>query len=249
MEKSGLVRPPLKSLGFTPEQFASENGFYIHHLPAGAGEIFLKVETLAPFQVVIIRNGAWKEAGQAALYDPAGKMVFRREFPREAVLWQREVFAVKPTVPGAWRLALRAPQIPNVRSGAFITWDVATSHAMPAVMQTANNFGWEFVTPRLYTIPKAGETKVEIDLLGEGEGFKKAVLYDPAGHPAGAVEAFVDLGDKGRYEYKLTADIPPHQAGGTWSLSLQDVAVARLAGLAPYFSTSPQAFFQPDKPR
>jgi hypothetical protein len=34
------------------------------------------------------------------------------------------------------------------------------------------------------------------------------VLLDPEGNVAGSSEAFIDLGDKGRYFYKVTAPIP-----------------------------------------
>ena len=57
----------------------------------------------------------------------------------------------------------------------------------------------------------------------------------------------MDLADKGRYEYKLSAPVPAAQRDGLWSLALQDVSLSEAKGLAPYFATSPQAFFRPDR--
>jgi hypothetical protein len=195
-----------------------------------------------------VRKGAWKAAGQAELRDPAGKIAAHIEFPRTSAIWQRELITINTPTPGAWRLAMSAPQVGNGRGGAYITWDVATSRPMPAVLATENHAGLEFVTPRLFTVPRSLENKIEIELVGEGEGFKSAVLYDPEGQAAGILEAFVDLGDQGQHVYKLAANIPPRFAEGLWSLSLQDVAISKLTGLAPYFSTSRAAFFQPDRP-
>ena len=74
---------------------------------------------------------------------------------------------------------------------------------------------------------------------------------DPAAEPrtwiVGATEAFVDLGDNGRYTYKLTATVPAGHRNGIWRLSLQDIALDKLSGLAPFFSTSAAAFFRPDR--
>ena len=88
---------------------------------------------------------------------------------------------------------------------------------------------------------------IQLDLVGEGEGFKKAVIYDPNGTVAGSMEAFIDLGDKGRYQYKAAAKIPADQMSRLWKISLQEVSASQISGVTPYFSTSQQGFFQPDK--
>lgn len=247
LEKSGLVTKPRDPLNLTASQFASENGMFAHHIPAGAGELFLRVDSLEPFQLAIVRKGAWKANATAELFDPAGKSVKRWSLSREPQIWQREVLQVKPTSRGTYRLALRSATIENVRSGSYVTWDIATSRAIPAVMHTPEFTGLQFVTPYLFTAPRGETDKIELELVGEGEGFKKAVIYDPDGHVAGITEAFVDLGDTGRYTYKLTAMIPPQHRQGIWSISLQDVSMTKVTGLAPYFSTSKRAFFQPDR--
>jgi hypothetical protein len=247
MEQSGLVQRPADPLRLTPAQFASENGLHAHHVPHSEGEVYLRSAGEEGFKIVLVRKGAWKGAGRARLSDPSGRVLETVEFPRAAVIWQRRVVPVPPGQAGAYRLALQAPPAPSDRGGSIITWDVVTSQPMPAVIVTPGFRGLEHVTPRLFTKPRGDAPNIELELTGEGEGFKKAVLYDPEGIPAATLEAFVDLGDPGRYVYKLSADIPPRHRDGLWSLSLQDVALTRLSGLSPYFATSPAAFFRPDR--
>jgi hypothetical protein len=134
-----------------------------------------------------------------------------------------------------------------VKSGSYVTWDIATSRPLRAVMQTPDFTGAQFITPYLFTAPRGDSDRIELELVGEGEGFKKAVIYDPEGNVAGTMEAFVDLGDTGRYTYKLAAKILPRQMNGIWRISLQDVSLAKMSGFVPYFSTSERAFFRPDR--
>ena len=247
LEKSGLVTKPKDALNLTAAQFASENGMHVHHVPAGEGDVWFKTDSTEPFQLAIIRKGVWKADATAALYDPAGKIVKEWKLPRESKIWQRETFRAQPSVSGIYRLALRSTTVANAKAGSFVTWDVATSRAIPAVLQAPDFAGLQFVTPFLFTAPQGDTDRIELELVGEGEGFKKAVIYDPDGNVAGTMEAFVDLGDTGRYTYKLSAKIPPPHMNGIWRVSLQDVSLTKMSGLAPYFSTSERAFFRPDR--
>jgi hypothetical protein len=248
IEQSGFVRRPSDPARITSELFASENGLHAHHITHAEGKVFLRSTEERAFRIVLVRKGAWKGPGHAVLADPAGRVVQRLEFPREPLIFQRRVLEVPAASRGTYRLALRSPAAPSDRGGSIITWDVVTPQPMPAVLTTPAFQGLEYVTPRLFTKPRGDAAKIELELTGEGEGFKKAVLYDPDGNPAATLEAFVDLGDKGRYEYHLTADIPPKHRDGIWSLSLQDVSMTKLPGLSPYFATSATGFFRPDRP-
>ncbi|MCX8157971.1 MAG: glycoside hydrolase family 127 protein [Verrucomicrobiae bacterium] len=247
MERTGLVQRPPRSFKLSASQFATENGLHARHVPAGSGELYFKLSHSAPLELMLIRKGAWKAPAEARLYDPAGRLLAHTAFPATNAVWQREFLRVPQPAPGTWRLALDAPQMPNVRAGSFITWDVISAQPLPAVLLTPQFAGLEFLHPRLYTVPAAGATNIVITLAAEGEGFKKAVLSDPAGRPAGVLEAFVDLGDAGRYVYTLQAPIPPAHTRGLWSLQLQDVSVVNVQGLAPYFATQPAAFFNPER--
>ncbi|MBI5385161.1 MAG: hypothetical protein HZA90_10795 [Verrucomicrobia bacterium] len=246
MEKSRFVQRPTDPVAISADQFASENGWFAHHVPHSEGEVYLRSDGESGFKFVLVRKGAWKAAAQADLLDPAGQRVRTLELPREALICQRRVVEVPRAAAGSYLLKLRSPPAPSDRGGSMITWDVVTTRPMPAVLTTPGFEGLEYVTPRLFTVPKADAAKIEIELAGEGEGFKKAVLHDPDGNPAATLEAFVDLGDPGRYAYKLSAEIPARHRDGIWSLSLQDVSLKKLSGLAPYFSTSRHAFFRPD---
>jgi rhamnogalacturonyl hydrolase YesR len=247
LEKSGLATKPMEPLNLTAEQFASENGMHVHHVPAGEGNVYFKIDSTEPFRLALIRKGAWKSEASATLSDPAGRVIQEWDFPRESKIWQREIFSAQLKLQGTYRLALRSPSVENVKSGSYVTWDIATSRAIPVVLQTPGFSGLQFVTPFLFTTPRGDTDRIELELAGEGEGFKKAVVFDPDGNVAGTMEAFVDLGDTNRHAYKLSAAIPPQHRGGIWRLSLQDVSLTKLTGLSPYFSTSARSFFQPDR--
>jgi hypothetical protein len=244
LEKSGLVTKPKEALNLTADQFASENGMHVHHVPSGEGSLFFKIDSTEPFQLALIRKGAWKSEASAALYDPAGQVVKEWQLPRESKIWQREIHSMQPKLRGTYRLALRSPSAENVKSGSYVTWDIATSRAIPAVMQTPGFSGLQFVTPYLFTTTSGDTDRIELELAGEGEGFKKGVVFDPDGNVAGTMEAFVDLADTNRYTYKLSASIPPQHQNKIWRISLQDVSLVKLRGLSPYFSTSTRSFFR-----
>jgi rhamnogalacturonyl hydrolase YesR len=247
MAQGGFLPKPERPLSLTPEQFSTQNGLYAHHLPGGEAELYLQNQSSQPFDVVIIRKGAWKASGSATLYDPEGKPVAHLDFPKEVALWQRKSIPVNPKLKGAYRLAMRSPSVSNVKGGSFVTWDVVTSEPMRAVFSTPNHEGLQFVTPYLFCLPSGDTDSIQLELTGEGEGFKKAVIIDPDGKVAGSMEAFIDLGDKGRYQYKAFAKIPAPHSTRLWKISLQDVSASKITGVTPYFSTSEQSFFQPDR--
>jgi hypothetical protein len=246
LARSRLFPPVDHPLGLTPQQFDSADGRSVQHLSAGEADLYLDLDHDAPLRIVVVRKGAWKAPGAATLHDPAGQPVGRIDFPREAVVWQRREFTLDSPRPGPWRLDLRAPNLPNDRAGYWITWDVATSRPLAAVFATPGHRGLEMALPALYTRPAHDADQIRIELVGEGEGFKKADLSDPDGNVVACVDEFIDLGDPGRYRYVLTAPVAPGQRDGVWRLLLQDVSVARLSGLRPYFATHPARWFAPD---
>ena len=246
LERSGLAQRPADALGLTPEQFSSENGLYAHHLPHSEGEMYFRKTGTGPLSLVVIHKGAWKGPGEAILMSPSGAVARQVAFPAEAVVLQRNTLTLADAPPGDYLLKLRSPPVPSDH-GSWITWDVVTAQATATVMMTPRFEGMQYVTPRLYAVPSRDATRIELTLVGQGEGFKKAVLYSPSGRAAATLARFVDLGDKGRYEYTLSAPVPPAERTGLWSLVLQDVALSAASGLSPYFATSPDSFFQPGR--
>jgi hypothetical protein len=243
LEQCGLAqRPADGALHLTSEQFASENGLYAHHLPHSEGEFLFHHPNTQPLKLLLIRKGSWKGPGEATLLDASGAVVAKAVFPAEAVVLQRQVFTLTNVQPGSYRLKLQSPPVPS-EHGSWITWDVVTEQPTPTVLTTPRFEGLQYVTPRLFTVSTADASTIELVLVGEGEGFKKAVLRDPSGREVATLARFVDLGDKARYEYKLSAPVPQSQRGGLWSLTLQDVALKEAKGLSPYFATTPQSFF------
>ena len=248
MRQAGFVKAPSRSLNLTPQQFASENGGYAKHLPNSSGEIYLQNDSKAPLNLAIIRKGAWKGPGQALLYGPDGAIIRKLEFPKEITVWQRNILEFQELPLGTYRLTMEAPYVENERGGSQITWDVASSRRLKGLLQSAGNRHLDFVTPSLFTQARPDTGKIEIELSAQGEGFKKAVLYDPAGKVAANTENFIDLGDKKKYYYKISAKVPPEYAGKLWQLRLEEADVVKITGLLPYFSATRDNYFQPEKP-
>lgn len=247
MEQAGLARRPMPPLNLSAQQLASDCGLHGHHLPQAQAELYLHCPDSNGFRLVLVRKGAWTGPGQATLWDPAGQPVARLQFEREPVLFQRQELMVAPSIRGTYRLTLQAPVIKAERTGSMITWDVVTARPMPAVFALPGFEGLERVTPRLFAAAEDDAAQIDLELRAEGEGFKKAVIYEPTGQPAAVLERFIDLGDANPYTYKLSARVPARHQAGLWSLVLQDVSVVRLTGLLPYFATSSNAFFRPDR--
>jgi len=246
--QAGVLPPVDQPLGLSPAQFDSYNGLHARHLPWHQGELFLELKAGEPLDLVLIRKGSWKGPGQARLYDPQGELQESFDFPRENQVWQRKSFRLAPTASGPWRLAFDAAGAQTTRGGSAVTWDVVTSRPVRGVFATPRHRGLEFVTPALFCAPSGSSRRIELEVAGEGEGFKRAVIRNPAGQVAGSVEAFIDLGDKGRYFYKVAVEVPPSDAQGVWSVVLEGVTLETARGLTPYYATSPASFFRPDRP-
>ncbi len=185
MARSGFFPKTERPLNLTPEQFSSDNGFYVHHLPAGEAGLFLRNTTQEPLDIVIIRKGAWKSSASAVVYGPSGKTVGQVNFPKDPVVWQRKVVSLSPSEHGTYRVELKSETQKNAKGGSYVTWDVATSRPVAGVFNTARNEGLQFVTPYLFAKARPGASKISIDLIGEGEGFKKATIFDPTGRSPG----------------------------------------------------------------
>lgn len=245
LASSGLIPVPQDPLRLTPEQFSTENSLHAHHMPSGEAELYIEHDGHNPFELVLVRKGAWKAPGTATLFSPSGERLAKVDFARENALWQRRSIPITAQEAGAYRVALTSTFVGNSKGSSFVTWDVVTSRPKRAVFTIPDFEGLAQVTPYLFTVPHGDSTNVVLELLGEGEGFKKAVIFDPEDRLAGATEAFIDLGDKGRYFYKASAHIPATHREGIWKISLQDVSLTKLSGLVPYFSTSRESFFRP----
>jgi hypothetical protein len=247
LARSGLVERPAQPWRLTPAQMDTAQGLHARHLPAGEADLYLEIPAGQPLEMVVIRKGSWTGEGTATLQTPEGRPAWPLAFPRTNALWQRRVLSLPAGESGTYRLSLRSPEAANVRGGSLVTWDVVTSRPVRGVFSTPHYRGLQFVTPRLFAQISGDSPRVELTVAAEGEGFKRAVLYDPAGGVAGSVESFIDLGDRGRYFHKLSSEVPSRLAAGVWSISLEGVTLETMSGLTPYFSTSPQSFFRPDQ--
>jgi hypothetical protein len=243
LARSGLVKPPEHPLKLTAEQFSSGENLHARHLPNATGAIYLDFSGADSHRLVIVRKGAWKASGEAKLYAPDGQLLQTLPFPKEVTVWQRKEMVAPAGQRGVYRLELKSERVLNSKGGSYVTWDVANAEPTRSVFTTEDFAGLEFATPFLYFLPDPNAEKIELEFTAEGEGFKKASIIDPDGVVAGATEAFIDLGDKSRYSYKVTAPIAENQRGKLWSLSLLDARVTKISGIKPWFSTSPLSYF------
>jgi hypothetical protein len=62
----------------------------------------------------------------------------------------------------------------------------------------------------------------------------------------GRAQRFIDFEDPGRYPLELKAPVAGPRKG--WSLELNAVRVLRAEGFGPYWSTSPENWFDPGTP-
>lgn len=248
MRQAGFVKRGGHEFKLSPKQFASENGMYAKHLPNSAGEIYFWNGSTEPLHLAIIRKGAWKGPGTAMLYGEDGTMLRKLEFKKEVSVWQRSTIEFNPLAKGTYRIVLDSPYMQNERGGSHITWDIVGSRPITSVVRSEGNRHLDFMTPGLFAESRSDTDRIEIELSAEGEGFKKAVLYDPEGRVAATTENFVDLGDKNKYFYKLTAKVLAEHAGKLWQLRLEEVDVVKLTGLHPYFSTTKENYFRPERP-
>ena len=158
----------------SPAQFSTENGLHAHHLPGGEADLYLENQNNRPFDLVLIRKGAWKAPGQATLYDPQARpslpSISRRKYPSGNGKSSR----CNPGSKAPTGSPSALPPFGNVKGGSFVTWDIVTSEPLRAVFSTPDHQGLQFVTPYLYCLPQGDTDSIQLELTGEGEGFKKA---------------------------------------------------------------------------
>jgi hypothetical protein len=101
------------------------------------------------------------------------------------------------------------------------------------------------ILPRAYGCVAAGAKEVTLRFAARGEGYHAATLYNPAGAPVGRVSRFVEFEDPGRYELELKVPAAEPLAG--WALETQALEIVSCSGLLPYWSASPDTWFNPEQ--
>jgi hypothetical protein len=135
---------------------------------------------------VVIRKGVWKRAGTATLYGPDGGSIISIEFPTENALWREAYLHARHRFHESDKSG-RLSSPPSLhccrqREGeGFITWDVVTPKPRPpfSACLTSRDCirSLPVFTPCLLVM---GKRLVEV--VGEGEGFKKVSTIRPLVH-------------------------------------------------------------------
>lgn len=239
--------PSVETLGLAcpkewqiPETGPVEDGVRRQHFRAASGTVLLQAEDpKKPVDLVLLRQMGLSPAS-IRVTDAAGKEITAHSLPATG----------EPLQYAKLRLPAGGPFRIELKSAESRAWDLITAQRTRRVFHTPDWKNLEALTPRLYFRLQPGAKQVALTLEAEGEGFKGAVLYDPQGNPAGVAEHFIDYGDTKHHQYTLKVPVPAKEAGGLWSLDLQQVSVSQAEGIQPYVSTSPAGYFTwPGSPR
>jgi iron(II)-dependent oxidoreductase len=219
MERSLFPGDPLE-LDLDPESW-----WYLRPLATEAEMIIRAHEPGA--QLAIVLEGA--DPGRVDVLDESGRVVQLIDLnaPRQAVHCRGT------TLPdaGTYRLRLAA--------SSERAWQVHGDGDSAACLVAPVLEDVESLYPRAYGSVRSGAEEIKLTFEIEGEGFHRAVLFDPQGNPAASVEQFIGFEDFGRYRMELTA--PVTDTSGPWSLEVYEARVVAQEGFLPYWAASPEA--------
>lgn len=232
VETLGLACPPKWRI---PETGPEEDGMHRHHYRAPSGVLYLQAaDRRKPVELVLLRH-VGNVPATVWVTDPKSRQVALLRLPATG----------EPLQYARVHLPAGGPYRVELKSATTRAWDLITTEPTRRVFHAPNWQYLEALTPRLYFRPVKGTHEIRLTLEADKEGFKGAVLYDSRGRVAGALQQFVDFGDEQHHTYELRVPVAP--GSGLWSLDLQEVSVSKAAGVVPYFSTRPEAYFQPGK--
>lgn len=219
-----------------PATGPEEDGLRRHHYRATSGTLFLKsMNPRKPLRLVLLRHVGPSPA-TVRVTGPRGEGVTNLDLPASGEPLQHASIQLPPG--GPYRI--------EIRSDETRAWDFLTEEPAQRVFYAPDWKNLEALTPRVYFRVPKGAREVSLTLAAQGEGYKGAVLYDPDGNVAGALDRFVDFQDTKAYSYPFRVPVPAGADGKLWSLDLNRVSIAKAEGMLPYVSTNPAGFFLPE---
>jgi hypothetical protein len=189
----------------------------------------IEIDLKGEGEVLIVLEGLNK--GKVILYNVRGAIVKQVELGGER-LFKGVNFKLDK---GKWRVVLQG--------GEAAIWEVHYDKRItpmiydPSFSQLAN------IYPRAYCVVKEGATQLKIKLKAKGEGFHKALIYDPKGRLAGAVEKFIDLGDESSYEIEIGVNLDERIKKEGWGIEIYNCEVLEVEGLLPFIYPFPSNHF------
>lgn len=167
------------------------------------------------------------QSARVELWDAEARLVEVAELvPKDQPV---QTFTLSMPEPGIYRLRLLA------RADGF--WQLHGDERTQACLVSPEMVSVEDLSPRAYGFVREDAAETHLVFEVEGEGFHRAMLFDPSGNLAAVAERFIDFEDYGRYRMELVAPVTDHN--GPWSLEVYDARVVSQTGFEPYWTTSP----------
>jgi rhamnogalacturonyl hydrolase YesR len=196
---------------------------------------FVKVVSDAPAAVMVVLEGL--TTGRIDVQTLEGKSVISKTLGSQTRLFQAGSFEL--TGQG------QVYQI-KMASDDALAWQVHHDADSHVVFYDPTGRLIPELYPAAFGSRTEAEAPVVVTLEAQGEGFHKASLYDPAGHPVTTLTHFIDFQDEQTYDLELKAEPEGPMTG--WSLEVYHSHVSSVSGMKPYWSATADQWFEPDQP-
>lgn len=218
------VSLPRQGLAHAPERHGQEL--------AARDEVWLRWSEGGRRELLIQRLRG-DSAGEAVLFDAAGKALGQVRFAPGARLWaQQDVLAFEAWPNETYRLTTR-----NDAADDTACWQVWCAQAWQLVRFS----GSRAVLAPVFYLP-AGVERFHLLLEARDEGYKSAVVYDPMGWVVLAAHDYINLRDGATHRAEHTVWV---DADGPWRVELHGYRACVPEAL-PFFARSEAAWFVPD---
>lgn len=204
---SDLNEPKIsKSTGWRSLRLKGEK---IELLPQGKGILMIILEGL--------------EEGDVTVYDGQGKIKRRYELKGEKIFKRATIH-----IEGGYKVLLLSSQ--------RAIWEVHYEPTIELKIYDPDFVNLPNIYPKAYCDVAEGAKLVRLRVRMEGEGFHKAVIYEPEGRIVAVGEKFIDLGDVNAYEMEITAPVKEGIPRKGWAVEIYDCDVLEVEGLSPLVS-------------
>ncbi|MBC7329769.1 hypothetical protein H5T88_05345 [bacterium] len=175
-------------------------------------------------EVLIVLEGLVE--GKAILYNEKGAIVKKVGLGGEKLFKSVNFKLAK----GKWKVVLLGEEsaIWEVHYDKRITPTIYD----PSFSQLAN------IYPRANCVVREGARQIRIKMKAKGEGFHKAIIYDPKGRLAGVVEKFIELGDENTYDMEVKVEVDKGIQKEGWGIEIYECEVTEVEGLSPFLYPS-----------
>lgn len=161
--------------------------------------------------------------GEVAVYDKKEKLLKKYELIGDK-MFKRVTISIK----GETKVILSSPE--------KAVWEVHYDKGTELKIYDPKFINLPYIYPRAYCALKRGAKQIRLKLKMEGEGFHKAIIYEPRGRIVSVGEKFIDLGDTNIYEMEIRAPLKEGEPREGWAIELYGCDVLEAEGLSPFLS-------------